>query len=142
MTREALYFSCRILSIMKCLRVIGLLLMIMATATPKTQSMTGYHWKTLQTPIGPNKLGLLELNQIQEWKKTLNFDYSIGNNNLILSIIFLNIVIGLIYRALLCKNVVENGLMSRPINLLTGTLRAPAILLLCSTNRCLVLINN
>ena len=116
---------------MKSLRVIGLSsLMLMTTATPQTQSMTGYHWKTLQTPIGPNKLGLLELKQIQEWKKTLSFDYSIGNDNLILSIIFLNIVIGLIYRALLCRNVVENGLMSRPINLLTGTLRALAILLL------------
>ena len=115
---------------MKSLQVIGLSLMIMVTATPQAQSMAGYDWKTLQTPNGPNKLGLLELKQIQEWKKTLNFDYSIGNDNLILSIIFLNIVIGLIYRALLYRNVVENGLMSRPINLLTGTLRALAILLL------------
>ena len=115
---------------MKSLQVITLSLIMLVTATAKTQSTTGNDWKTIQTPIGPNKLGLLELKQIQDWKKTLNFDYSIGNDNLILSIIFLNLVIGLIYRALLCRNVVENGLMSRPINLLTGTLRAIVILLL------------
>ena len=121
---------------MKSLQVIALSLMILVTATAKTQSTTGNDWKTIQTPIGPNKLGLLELKQIQDWKKTLNFDYSIGNDNLILSIIFLNLVIGLIYRALLCRNVVENGLMSRPINLLTGTLRALAILHFSVTSRC------
>ena len=124
---------------MKSLQVIALSLMMLVTATAKTQSNAktpGNDWKTIQTPIGPNKLGLLELKQIQDWKKTLNFDYSIGNDNLILSIIFLNLVIGLIYRALLCRNVVENGLMSRPINLLTGTLRALAILHFSVTSSC------
>ena len=43
--------------------------------------------------------------------------------NLLLTMIGVNTVIGLFYRILLIKNVVQTGLFSRPINLLTGFLR-------------------
>ena len=114
---------------MKATRVIVLLL-IMTTipAAYQSENITIQDWKTLQTPNGPNRLGLLQLKQLNTWKKTLNIDYSIGNDSLILSVIFINMIIGLIYRALLCRNVAENGLISRPINLLTGTLRAISII--------------
>ena len=111
---------------MKATRVIVLsLIMTTIRAAYQSENITIHDWKTLQTPNGPNRLGLLQLKQLNTWKKTLNIDYSIGNDSLILSVIFFNMMIGLIYRALLCRNVAENGLISRPINLLTGTLRAP-----------------
>ena len=40
--------------------------------------------------------------------------------NLLLTMIGVNTIIGLFYRILLIKNVVQTGLFSRPINLLTG----------------------
>ena len=43
---------------------------------------------------------------------------------LLLTMIGVNTAIGLFYRILLIKNVVQTGLFSRPINLLTGFLRA------------------
>ena len=48
--------------------------------------------------------------------------------NLLLTMIGVNTIIGLFYRILLIKNVVQTGLFSRPINLLTGFLRVKILL--------------
>ena len=68
----------------------------------------------------PTKLHIVEFKEVPKGGLD-GLEYTLIQNVMLLTFISWNVVIGLIYRALLFKYTWENGILNRPINLLTGT---------------------
>ena len=68
------------------------------------------------------KLHIVEFEEVP--KEGLDgMEYTLLQNVTLLTVISCNVVMGLIYRALLFNYTWENGIFNRPINLLTGSIK-------------------
>ena len=67
----------------------------------------------------PTKLHVVEFEEVDNGALD-GMEYTLLQNVTTITVISWNVVMGLIYRALLFKYTWENGIFNRPINLLTG----------------------
>ena len=67
----------------------------------------------------PTKLHVVEFEEVNNGALD-GMEYTLLQNVTTITVISWNVVMGLIYRALLFKYTWENGIFNRPINLLTG----------------------
>ena len=70
----------------------------------------------------PTKLHVVEFSKVPNGGLD-GMKYSLLQDVVMLTVISWNVIVGLIYRALLFKYTWENGIFNRPINLLTGSVK-------------------
>ena len=70
----------------------------------------------------PTKLQIVELKEVPKGGLD-GMEYTLLQDVTLLTVISCNVVVGLIYCALLFKYTWENGMFNRPINFLTGPIK-------------------